>query len=195
VKFASPFATAIVLVVLTGRSHADSISGTINQQWIIGVPIFDMLSLPAVQSIDSIEIEIAHTNAHDLVIFLDALEVPGESNFDLMVQETTQGGGTNFSMGIAPENGTLGNVAEYIFAPSGGGGYTAPHTPAGILNANAWTTGPLAAQDYLLTIGDTSLVLDGGAIGTWTINYTPIPAPQALSLMILAALTSRRRRS
>jgi hypothetical protein len=185
------------IIVLGGGGNlasADSITGTINQQWIIATPIFDLLSLPAVQSIDSIHIQIAHTNAHDLVIFLDALAVPGESEFDLMFQETASGGSTNFSMGLAIENGSLANVATYTFVPSGGGGYTAPHTPSGLLNANSWTGGPLEAQDYLLTVGDTNLVLDGGAIGSWTINYTPVPAPGALALLALAGMTAQRRR-
>jgi hypothetical protein len=166
--------TSLAWLGIAGGAYADSISGTIDMEWVIAGPIFQTLSLPAAQSIDSIEIEIAHTNAHDLVIYLDASAVKGEADFDLMFQETAEPPpGDDFSMGAAIEDGTLANVATYTFVPEGGGGYTAPHTPAGTLNANAWLSGPLAAQKVTLVVGDVNLLFDGGAVGTWTIHFTP----------------------
>jgi hypothetical protein len=185
---------SIVMAGLGTRANADSITGTINTQWIVASPIIDSLFLPDVLSIDSIVIEIAHTNANDLAISLNGSALPGETDFDLMFQEIASGGGTNFSMGLLPEDGTLANVAPYTFVPSGGGGYTSPHTPPGALNANAWISGPLPAQEYALLIVDTSIIFDGGAIGTWTINYTPVPGPGGLALFALAAGAANRRR-
>jgi hypothetical protein len=183
-------ACSVLTSGVAGVASADSVTGTINTEWIIATPVFSTLSLPEVQSIDSIVVQVAHTNGNDLAVRVDAFDVSGDADFDLMFQEPP----VNFSMGVAVENGTLGNVANYTFVPGGGGGFTAPHTPAGLLNANAWTSGPLAAQDYTLFVVDLALIFDGGAIGTWTINYTPIPEPAACGMLVLAGCIGLRRR-
>ena len=56
-------------------ARADRLTGAINIEWVFAPPIFVPFNLPAVQSIDSIEIEIAHNNAYDLLIYVDALEI------------------------------------------------------------------------------------------------------------------------
>jgi hypothetical protein len=188
------FVTGSAVLGTAGSALGDSVSGIINTQWIVATPIIDSLFLPDVLSIDSIVIQIAHTNAHDLAISLNGSALPGETDFDLMFQETAIGGGTDFSMGLMPENGTLANVAAYTFVASGGGGYSAPHTPPGLFNANAWVSGSLPAQDYALLIVETSVIFDGGAIGTWTINYTPVPGPAAIALFALTGMTAKRCR-
>jgi hypothetical protein len=181
-----------VWIATTSPARADSISGTIDMEWIISTPVFQTLSLPAVQSIDSIQVQIAHGNASELVIFVDASIAPGDMDFDLMFQETASG--NPFSMGVVSGDGTLANVADYTFVATGGGDYVFPHTPSGTLNANTWMSGPLEAQDYTIFIFDTMIVLNGGAIGTWTINYTPVPVPASVGLLVLAMVFTPRRR-
>jgi hypothetical protein len=174
-------------------AHADSISGTIDTEWIVSTPLFHTLSLPSVQFIDSIDVQIAHASASELVIYIDASLEPSDMDFDLMFEETADG--QPFSMGVAPDDGTLANVASYSFVASGGGDYIFPHTSSGTFNANTWINGPLDAQDYTMFIFDTNILFNGGAIGTWTINYTPVPAPPpgALAMLALAGLNARRR--
>lgn len=172
--------------------RADSVSSTIDVEWVIASPIGDVISLPDVLSIDSIVVELAHVNGSDLALTVDALDVPGDFDFDLMFADTA--GGSPFSMGVIPNNGTLANVAVYTFVARGGGDFTAPHTPSGVMSANSWVTGPLPAQDYVLFLVDLEFIFDGGAIGSWTINYTPVPAPSAMALLVLTGATMRRRR-
>jgi hypothetical protein len=193
-------AMTLVLIVLSvivsaEEVKADSVTGVIDVEWIIATPVFDVLSLPDVLSIDSIVVELAHTNGNDLAVSVDASGIGGDSDFELMFQELA-GGSADFSMGSVIENGTLANVAPYTFVPDGGGDFTAPHTPPGLINANTWVAGPLDAQEYALFIVDLNLIFDGGAIGTWTINYTPVPAPASLVVMAVAGMSapSRRRR-
>lgn len=186
----------IAALGLSTGAHADSISGEINAEWFFPAPIFAVFSLPEVQSIDSVTIELAHGNGNGLFLYyMDAAEVVGELDFEFMVEETA-GGIPSFSMGLAPGDTTLANVAAYTFVPPGTGGqidFTAPHTFSGTFDANFWTTGPLAAQEYALIIGDTSF-FKGGAAGSWTVNYTPIPGPGVLGAFALAGLVRRRRR-
>lgn len=176
VKPALAFITSVVWLFTGTHTRAGSISGTINAEWFFPPAIFEPLSLPAVQSIDSISLELAHTNGNDFVIYLDAAAVEGEADFDLMFQEPGDVSDI-YSMGNAPADGTLANVATYTFLPqgSGGGEYTVPHVPPGAFDANAWLKGPLAAGDYTLVVGDVGF-LNGGAVGTWTIHYTPLPS-------------------
>ncbi len=187
---------AVAAAIAPGMAHvavADSATGTIDMEWIISTPVFGTLSLPEVLSIDSIEVEIAHTNGSDLAISVMASDTPAEVDFDLMFQETADGG-LGFSMGVVPGNFHLTNVAPYTFVPTGGGEFTAPHTPSSVLNANSWTDGPLAAQEYTLFVFDLNLLFDGGAIGSWTVNYTPIPEPGACAALLLGGLSVTRRR-
>jgi hypothetical protein len=191
-------ALAVTILSLFAPGHlarADSVTGVIDVEWIVATPVFDVLALPEVLSIDSIVVELAHTNGHDLAVSVDGSGIEGDFDFELMFQELA-GGSANFSMGSVIENGTLANVAPYTFVPDGGGDFTAPHTPPGLINANTWVTGPLEAQEYALFIVDLNLLFDGGAVGSWTIHYTPIPCPASLVVMAVAGLSapSRRRR-
>lgn len=184
--------TSVVILGFCGGALAGSVSVTIDQEWIIATPIISTLSLPAVQSIDSIVVQIAHAIGSDLAISVDGSVIAGDFDFDLMFQETANG--SPFSMGAIPGSGALANVADYTFVASGGGDYSAPHTPSGILNANTWIGGPQDVQDYSLFIVDLNLVFDGGAIGTWTINYTPVPSPASVGLLAMFMFFAPRRR-
>lgn len=130
----------------------------------------DTFSLGFVSSIDSIEIDIAHTWGGDLDIRLTA---PDGTVYTLMDNESDQGGSGNFDMGLGPFDGSLANVDTYTFVESGGlsvyddtGGYVVADT----FNARSWGGGNHDAGDWNLRIFD-DFFGDDTSIGTVTINY------------------------
>lgn len=189
-------AVALAATAEARPNNPQSITGTVNIAWPADpgttAPIIATLDLPEVLSIKSITIQLAHTWGNDLDIYVDA---PGFGlfDFDLMFVETAIGGSGNFDLGVVANNSTLANVADYTWVGAGPNNWIAPHSPSGTYNANSWINGPIGAGTYTLHIGDT-IGGDGGAVGTWTIVYNPIPGPGALALLGLAGLVGTRRR-
>jgi len=190
------------VAALTSAAAADSVTQVVDIAWdggLTGEVATASISLPALASIDSISIDLAHTWGGDFLITLT-----GDTNgsvFELMNDETVDAGGFqsgNFEMGIADNDGSLANVAPYEFvAPGSGidmtailrddllGGFSG-------IDANSWTSGALAADTYTLSVTDL-FAGDPGAVGSITVNYT-IPAPGAIALLGLAGLAGGRRR-
>lgn len=186
---------ATAVLGLAGAAMADSYGAAYNVDSVdSGQVVLDTFALPAIASIDSIDLDIAHTWGGDLEIVLTA---PDASQYILMFDDVDQTNSGNFDMGLVAANGTLANVATYTFVQTGGltvwndsvGGVA----PGGIYDANAWGAGNHAAGDWTLSIFDDA----GGdvtSIGSVLITYT-VPAPGALALLGLAGLAGRRRRA
>jgi len=188
---------ALAPLVLTGAAMADVLVVPVNYnhpalspRWNVSVNF----ALPAVASIDSITVDLAHTWGADI-----DLSVSGTngSSFVLLNNNTMSGGSGNWDAGLVAGNSTLGNVAPYEFQQTGTA--FSSLTQAMILGgesdiqAQSWTAGPLAAATYTVTYDD-QVGGDGGSVGNVTIVYT-VPAPGAMALLGLAGLTSRRRRA
>ncbi len=102
----------------------------------------------------------------------------------------------NFDLGLVAGNGGLANVGVYTFTGAGSSTWIAPHSLPGNYNAATWTSGPIAAGDWTLTVND-SVGGDGGAVGNLSVTYTAVPEPASSALLLSAVslLAWRRRRA
>lgn len=102
-----------------------------------------------------------------------------DDGFLLMFGETAVEGGEDenepdlgaFTMGALPDNGTLSNVAPYVFVESGGAeGFTYPYSAPETVDALNWESGPFPAGDWILFIED-AFDEDLNSIGEVKIKY------------------------
>lgn len=183
-------------LLAVGNVQADSSTAVVNVDWTTGATGLVATAAFAIgdaDSIDSIEINISHTWASDLIITLDSA-VNGESLSVVAGQDGSA------DLGVNAADGTLGNVAQYIFAFDGSGtGWdgSADGTLGGDPNngANSASSGPYLADTWILNVTD-QFGGDQGAISTVTVNYTPtvIPEPAAGLVLCIAGLGLARRR-
>lgn len=143
--------------------------------------------LPAIDSIDSVVIDIAHSWASDIDLTLMS---PGGMMFDI-----TSDNGSGVLLGDG--GSLLAGVGRYEFVPAAGNGTWndfgfGDSAPAGTYDAEAWVDGPFAAGTWSIFLADDAGG-DDGAVGSVVVNYT-IPAPGALALLGLGGLAAVRRR-
>ncbi len=179
---------AIAATMFAGSAFADIYSNDLNVDWdtsTTGEVATDTFNLGAIDSIDSISLDLSHTWASDFEIFLTA---PDATVYTLMMDQ-----GSLSDLGIAG-TGFLDDVATYTFVESGGDNTWGefPLNPAGTYDALIWGGGAHAAGEWFLSINDDAGG-DGGAVGTFTVNYT-VPAPGAFALLGLGGFAFIRRR-
>jgi hypothetical protein len=159
-------------------------------------------SLPDIQSVNEICLDISHSWGNDLDIWIDA-PGGGSFDFDLMFNELSTTATGNFDLGtaVSPAGAAaafhFGNVATYRFNAVGANNWIAPYSAPGLYNANAWLAGPIAAGTWTLRVEDT-VGGDGGAIGNLKIGYSQVPEPSSLLLALMGLSPIgliRRRRS
>ncbi len=146
-------------------------------------------SMGALDSIDSISMELSSTWGGDFIINLTSDQ---GASFTLM---SVEGGGTfgnNMDMAVIGP-GELSDVATYNFVESGGASWgTSGLQAAGDYNAAVWNGGAIAAANWTLTVDDNANG-DTMAVGNFTINGT-VPAPSSMALLGLGGLVAGRRR-
>lgn len=203
----------IAAVAMTGSAHAGSVSGNAAFDGATApnvdgpIVMLDItVALPAITSLDSVDLALASTYGSDVHV---ALVAPDATIYTLAHGQGTTLGATPYDMfgpfdggfnsqqlGVTGAGvGTLANVLNYNLSASGpawlssgaSGAYAAVNMPVG----------SFAAGDWRLVVLDVWPSVDISSLGQWSINYTAIPAPGALALLGLAGLagTSRRRRA
>lgn len=143
--------------------------------------------LPAIASIDQVSIDLAHSWAADIELFLTS---PAGDIFTI-----TDDNGSGVLLGDG--GSLLAGTARYDFvAPAGNGNWGdfgfGDTAPAGLYDADDWTSGPFAAGTWSLFLADDANG-DDGAVGRIVVEYT-IPAPASLALLGLGGLAVTRRR-
>ena len=132
----------------------------------------------AIASINSVTVELSHTYAGDLEMNLAG---PGGVSLILTVPMFV-----SYDIGVAG-TGSLDDVASYTFVESGGDLW--PDNAAlggGTYDAVAWATGPFGPPNgWVFNIFD-QFGGDAGAVGSVTIDFTPVPLPAALWMMMAA---------
>ena len=182
---------SIAAVGISGAASAATATGTINFAWPPSPgtgTVTGTITLPDVTSIKSITVQLASTWASDLDVFVDA---PGGAlnEFELMDNEFG-----NSDLGLVAGSGALANVAPYTFVAAGGLAFGGTYSAPGTYTADAWP-GVTANVGGVYTLSVTDAVgADGGAVGTWTIEYNPVPTPGALALLGMAGLFGARGR-
>lgn len=186
-------AAVLALGVYAGPAHAASVTIDINADWdtsttgLISSSVIDW-GAPGIVSINSITVELSHSSAGDL-----EMNLAGPAGISLILSIPMIVGN---DVGVAG-TGTLGDVAAYTFVPSGGAVW--PDDAAlggGTYNAFSWAAGPFADPNgWVFNVFD-QFGGNGGAVGSVTIDFTPVPLPAALWFMMggLAALTGLRRK-
>jgi hypothetical protein len=149
--------------------------------------------VPALISLDQVNINLSHTWAGDLTILLDT----PAGTINITTLGDAAGFNANTDLGQVAGSGALSNVAPYSFVESGGASWVGSTGPSflpgpGPFNAETWTGGAVGAGSYTLHVFDTAGG-DGGSVGGWSIDGT-VPAPGAIALLGAAGLISRRRR-
>ncbi|MGD1916224.1 MAG: hypothetical protein ACFCBV_08575 [Phycisphaerales bacterium] len=143
--------------------------------------------LPAIQSIDMVSIDIAHSWAADIELILTS---PGGDIFTI-----TDDNGSGVLLGDG--GSLLAGVGVYDFVSAAGNGSWADFgfgdsAPAGTYDADSWTDGPFAAGTWSIFLADDAGG-DDGAVGSIRVDYT-IPAPASAALLGLGGLAAARRR-
>ncbi|MEM9166710.1 MAG: hypothetical protein AAGB48_06765 [Planctomycetota bacterium] len=186
----SKFLMAAALAGSAGLASAQSFSFNADIE-NFGDPAANVFSvdfnLPAIDSIDSIEIELAHSWSNDLDLVLTG---PGGEIFDI-----TSDNGVSVNLGDG--GSLLTGVALYTFVEAAGNGSWADFgfdvdAPGGTYDAETWVSGPFGGGLWNITLDDDANG-DDGAVGRVTINYT-IPAPASAALLGLGGLAAARRR-
>lgn len=199
----SALVASVASVGIATVAFADTASNNTPGSWTHGLPdngigsYSSMIVLPALASINSITVTLAHSWSSDLTITVTG---SNGSTFQLWDGPNIDGGGLNF--GTVGTGGTGGGPEPaplpYTWAASGTpnpfGSNASPPIPNGpTYQANAWTSGALLAGTYTINITD-NVGGDGATISGWSINYSPVPGPGAMALMGLAGLVGARRR-
>jgi hypothetical protein len=142
-----------------------------------GNVVTHLFGLPAVASINSVSIDLAHSFAADIDFSLLA---PNGALFNL----TSDNGGSG---DLGDGGSLLAGVVTYSFvSPAGNGIWTGltgtAAYPSGTYDAEAWQTGPWSAGTWTLILTDDAGG-DDGAVGSISVNYTAVPEP-SLGLVI-----------
>jgi len=156
---------------------ADTVTEFVDQAYPgnpgLGTILQTFAGLPAIDSIDSITVEFAHTWGDDVIV---TVEAPNGGLFNLL-SNSLNAEGTNWDAGQAAGSGGLANVAAYEFVEFGTPFSTI--TDAELLGgesgiqAIAWPAGPFPAGDWTFRFSD-AVGADGGAVGAVTIEYSPL---------------------
>jgi subtilisin-like proprotein convertase family protein len=169
---------AVALLGATASSHASVILDVdydlINWGQSSGIVINDGFTASALQSIDSITIELSHSWASDIQFWLVA---PDGSIFILT---DDRGGGYNLGDG----GSDLVGLFTYEFVQSASGITWNNSRAAGTYQAQSWISGPFAAGNWNLLLRDDTGA-DDGAVGNITINATLVQVPEPASLALL----------
>ena len=176
---------ALVAVLCAGTVNAQSFTYDVDVDSLdTGVVDDRTFALPAIESIKSIEIEIAQTWGGDMEITLTA---PDGVQYIPMFDEVDDSGSGNFDMGLVAGDPSLANVGNYVWVASGGAtSYADDYAAPGTYDANSWGAGPHAAGDWNMLINDDAAG-DPTSVGSVTINYNVVPEPTT-GLMLLAGL-------
>jgi hypothetical protein len=154
--------------------------------------------LPAIDSIDNVSFELAHSFLSDMHLTLQSpagdlfLFARGRDSANAPPYNAPFDGGS-----LGDGGSSLGGVALYNFAQAGdvwndGNGATDP-APGGTFASIDWFSGPFAAGDWTLQVIDAWDTVDDGALGEIVVSYT-VPAPGALALVGIGGLALARRR-
>jgi len=143
--------------------------------------------LPAIQSIDSIAIDLAHSWASDIELILTT---PGGMQFI-----ATDDNGTGVLLGDG--GSSLDGTGRYTFLPADGRGNWSDFgfgepAPEGEYDADQWLDGPFDGGTWNLFLNDDAGG-DDGAVGSIVVGFT-VPAPASLALLGLGGLAATRRR-
>ncbi len=157
-------------------------------------------SLPAITSLDSIDIDLAHLYGSDVelrlvdtnggtTVIVEGDDAPNSTNGQDDFTQLGDGGGI-----------TAANVRTYTLVdsptpifPDASGGALA----AGTYGTDGWSTGSFPAGTWTLEIWDTWSGNDGGYVGDVTLNFTAIPEPTSFALAALAmsSILAMRKRT
>ena len=172
----------MVLIVFLGASmaKADSFTYSVDvDTQETGVLDDRSFMLPAVDSIDSIVVEVAATWGGDQEMTLTA---PDGTQYVPMLDETDETGSGNFDLGLMAGDPSLANVASYTFvAPTGNADYADNYAAPGTYDANSWGAGPHSAGSWQFLLQDDATG-DPTSIGDVTINFTVVPEPSSVGL-------------
>ena len=212
IRFFTKFLTVtFVALAMSTNANADIITIPINVTGFDnGAPVSQPIDFGVdVLSIESISIELSHAFAEDVDIGLYA---PTDDQANIGEIEDIENSASYVLTAFAGELRTLGDggddlvgLATYTFLdpndPNATGlmfdsGPENEAVPAGTYDAFEWGGGG-AATGWVLSFVDT-FDGDSGAIGTATINFTPVAVPEPTSLAVLLGLSGlaacRRRR-
>ena len=201
-----------VALAISANANADIITIPINVTGFDnGAPVSQPIDFGVdVLSIESISIELSHGFAEDVDIGLYA---PTDDQTNIGEIEDIEASASYVLTAFIGEFRTLGDgdgddlvgLATYTFLdpndPNATGlmfdsGPEDEAVPAGTYDAIDWGGGG-AATGWVLSFVDT-FANDTGAIGTATINFTPVAVPEPTSLVVLLGLSGlaacRRRR-
>ena len=152
----------LCLALMTATANADQLPINIGQEsgGVKAVLYDDVFFLPETASINFISIELSATFGEDLLIRLTA---PDMTVYTLMDREFDSNGiNGDFDLGNSGGNGSLTNLATYVFVPD-----------AGAVGGNTeWAVGFNGAGTYDANItnnGANGFPADANAAGNWNL--------------------------
>ena len=181
---------ALAVFALSASANAEIATIDVDTEWATtetGTVAFGSFANAIdITSVNSITIEAAHTWSGDLFI---GLVQDGGGIVDFV---GAAGGNTDLGLGAA--DGSLGNVATYFFS-DGGNSWGADPLGGSVdaLGDFSGLTGLFTGIDIFDSAGG-----DGGAIGSFTIDFEGSVVPEPTSFMmfgVACAFAARRRRS
>ena len=194
----SSFSMVALAMITTSIVHAGSITHTVDATFGDGDPdangasasLYEtvMFALPAISSLDSVGIQLAHAYGSDVELHLwygtdpaTVIIIGDDAPDGLNGQDDSTQLGDGAGVGVA-------NVVEYTLVetggsfPDGSGGVLA----SGTYGTDAWPAGSFPAGNWTLQVWDTWDANDPGAVGDVTLNYTAVPEPGTIGLAVLA---------
>lgn len=173
---------ALAFMGFASSANAASVTIDINADWDAATT--GLISAAPVSfggpiaSINSITVELSHTYAGDL-----EMNLAGPGGVSLVLSVPMFVGN---DLGVAG-TGSLDDVVAYTFVETGGSVWpTDAALGGGTYDATTWATGPFADPNgWVFNIFD-AFGGDAGAVGSVTIDYTPVPLPAALWMMMAA---------
>lgn len=202
-------------LMMTNVGRADIVSHAVNIANFGGDPsdgnavtpelvVSHVFALPAIDSLDSVNAQLAHAFGSDVTIELIA---PGGANFFIVMGDGPtgsphQGGGDGDDLGVSPFG--LANVSDYMIVPNGS---PAPNwlnngspLPAGtydqrLVAGESWPVGAFPAGNWTYNLYDSWDTVDAGSVGTIGLTYT-VPEPGSIALLVMGAagMLIRRRK-